>query len=126
VRDGEREGVRVFLEGRAGGHGLGIADRRRGVVRLGGRTRRAGGMYLEQQLVEGPLADARGARDDDGAGIANCCHLRVSVALQQHTRGSPPEQNSANWRRRLGVLRTLQPAETHQKPWRGKSTSETG
>jgi hypothetical protein len=28
--------------------------------------------YLEEQLVEGALADARGARDNDGTGIADC------------------------------------------------------
>ena len=40
--------------------------------------------YLEEELVEGPLADAGRARDDDGTGIANCRRV-VSLDVFFHS-----------------------------------------
>ncbi len=60
VGDGEREGVRVSLA------------RVSGIALAYGRVDGWQRAYLEEELVEGPLADAGRARDDDGTGIANC------------------------------------------------------
>ena len=61
VRNGESEGIRVPLVDTLGPK-----------LKMGNRK-----SYLEQEVVEGPLADARGARNNDWTGIANDCRIKL-------------------------------------------------